>query len=198
MNASLPPSSSALLKRLGSGRGDCCTGPHTARQRDGSHSRIGDDAGDGLVVGVDVGEQALRKPGRLIDVLKGIGGAHDVGRMLEQESVAREHDRTRRPNDLPDRQVPGHDSEDRADRQIRHMDLIVSVNRDRFVGEDGRAVLGNPLNRRDGFFDLCTRGADRLAHFGGDDRGQRLRTIAQCRGETVVGGNSLRHRHVPP
>jgi hypothetical protein len=78
------------------------------------------------------------------------------------------------------------------------MHLIIAIDRNRFVGEDRRAVFGQPVDRLGTLLDFGARRTDGLAHLGGDDCSQRFRAIAQRRCEPAVGGNPFRHRRVAP
>lgn len=102
MKASLPQNSSWLFL---SALAAVMRSAHAARQRDGCDPRIGDDAGDRLVAGIHVGEQALGEAGGLIGLFKRISRAHHVGCVLENNAVAREHVRPRGAHHRPDRQV---------------------------------------------------------------------------------------------
>ena len=119
MKGSLPPSSSTRLLDLPAGlRRHLRPGGLAAGQGDGLDARIVDDAAH--LVGAD--QQGLKdvrgKAGAADDVFDRQRALRHVGGVLEQAHVARHQGRREKAEDLPERKVPGHDGEHRADRLI--------------------------------------------------------------------------------
>src|SRR5271165_1462544 len=90
-----------------------------------------------------------------------------VGRMLQQNRIARQQRWDTEAHGLPQGKVPGHDSEDRAEWEERDVALDISC-RGWLIREHTRPMFRIPLCFMSTllYLGLCLR--DGLAHLGGD------------------------------
>src|SRR5262249_24777339 len=99
-------------------RGHDAARAHAAGKGHGHDARISDDAVHAVWADEQGLKDAFRKAGPAEDFFDRQGALRNIGRMLQQADVAR-HQRGRgEAEDLPERKVPGHDRQDRADRLV--------------------------------------------------------------------------------
>ena len=102
--------------------------------------------------------------------------------MLEQADVAGHQRGSEEAEDLPEREVPGHDREDDAQGIVAHVALGV-LGGDALRGQDAGGVVGVVAAGGGALGDLGTRRDDRLAHLGGHRRGELFEVGFEQRGE---------------
>ncbi|MNZ64380.1 hypothetical protein D3C78_825480 [compost metagenome] len=86
--------------------------------------------------------------------------------MLEQVAVTRQQNRHRAAQHLPQREIPRHHRQNRAERSIGN-DRFLIFDKRRFSFQHRRTVLGVPVAKRGGFGYFGPRLHNRLAHFAG-------------------------------
>ena len=173
MNGSAPPSSSTVflmaLPAIAATERPAPSLPVKVAAATRSSSRIACDAVPADEQGL---EDALGKAGptsRLLDVERGLG---HVGGVLQQSDVADHEGRGREPDDLPEREVPGHDGQHRADRLVLDVRALLGGRaRDRLVGEHRGGVLCVVAQHAHTLGHLVAGLDDRLSHLEGHHLG---------------------------
>ena len=178
----------ALLQGVPGRRRHGHTGLLAPGEGDGSNPRVLDECGDVLALDEEIGERPRRQAGPAEDVLQEERRLGDVGRVLEQADVAH-HERGRgKAHHLPEREVPRHDGQDRADGLVVHV-RARGTGGDRFVGQQGFGVLGEPAQAQGALRGLGACGGERLAHLGGHDaRDVRPLTLEEIRRVAEMAG----------
>ncbi len=166
-----------LLQRLPGLGSNAAAGGHTAGQGDRGDAVIGDRAAGALAADVGRDEGALRQAGIAPGGVEQLRGTDDVLGRLQQEAVAAHQDRHRRAHHLPVREVPRHDAQHHAQRQVGHVSLVVG-HLGRFVAQELRTVVGVPVAQHSTLLDFGQRFGVDLAHFGGSQRGQLFTVTA--------------------
>ncbi|MNO41534.1 hypothetical protein D3C76_317090 [compost metagenome] len=187
----------ALLQRgtgLGADRG---AGAHAAGQGHGGDTRVGDGFGHTVGRHVDDFEGTGCKTRTLEGIGQQVSAAHYVRGMLEHIGVAGEQSRNGAAQYLPDREVPRHHGENRAQRTVLDTRLVV-WNRSGFRGEHGWAIAGVPFTELRAFFDFPACLGYRLAHFQGDHPCHLFGVVAQRRGQGQQQPGALLDRLAAP
>ena len=104
------------------------------------------------------------KPARAHDVFDGQRALRHVGGVLEQAHVARHQRRRDETEDLPERKIPGHHGEHRADGLVAD-EALRAAGIHRLVGQQALGVLGVVAAGGGALGGLLARGLQRLAHF---------------------------------
>lgn len=138
---------------------------HAAGQGHGGDARIVDGAGDAIRGHVQHFEHAFRQAGILEQLSHQVGAAHYVRCVLEHVGVTRQNRRHGAAQHLPDREVPRHHGQDRAQRAVFDTGFF---DLGRLGGEHGRAVLGVPAAKAYTLADFTASLGDRLANFAAD------------------------------
>ena len=174
MNGSLPPSSSTLfLMTLPAALATWLPASVLPVSVTAATRRILDHALH--LVGLDQQrlEHALGKAGAPEDVLDGERALRHVGGVLEQADVAGHQRRRGEAEHLPEREVPRHHRQHRADRLVGHPALR-GAGLDRLVGQEPLGVLGVVAAAEGALGRLLDGGLERLAHLGDHEPAEGL------------------------
>jgi hypothetical protein len=117
--------------------------------------------------------------------------------VLQERDVARHERRRREAHDLPEREVPRHHGEDRAERLVTH-EAVAGVGRDALVGEEALRVLGVEAADPGALFDFADRSPDRLAHLERHRLGETPLVALEDRGGRVELLGALGKRGLAP
>ncbi|CVN11685.1 Uncharacterised protein [Streptococcus pneumoniae] len=158
-----------LLEVLARERADHGAGPLGAGQGDAGHARVGDELGDLVVRGEDVGVHAGRHAGVVHDLLHGQGRARaDLG-VLEHDRVAEHEVRRGETGDLVVREVPRHDAQQHTQGQVADHGAAAPVGLDGAVRGEGGALVREVAEDGRAELRLLDALGHALAHLGGDD-----------------------------
>jgi len=180
--------------QCGTGLGtDGHAGAYAAGQGDGGDTRVCNRSGYAFRGDVDHFKHAVGETGIFERVTQQVGAAHHVRRMLEHVGVAGDQRRYRAAQHLPDREVPRHHREDRAERTVLDP-RFAAFNLGRLGVEHGRSVFGVPLAELGAFFDFATGLGNRLAHFQGDHGRHGFSAVTQGTGQCGQGAGAVLQR----
>ncbi|MCY1399065.1 hypothetical protein D9M71_141140 [compost metagenome] len=182
----------------GTGLGtDGHTGAHAAGQGHGGDARVLDSLGHTVGGDVDDFEHTLRQAGLLDHVEQQVGAAHHVRRVLEDIGVAGDQRRDGTAQHLPDREVPRHYRQDRAQWPVFDARLAI-FHQGRFGAEHARALGGVPLAQLCAFLHFATGLGQRLAHFQGDHPRHGRCVVTDGAGQGKDQPGALGHSGTPP
>ena len=148
-------------------------GAGAAGERHGGDPRVVDDALH--LVGPDQQrlEAALGEAGAAEEVLDGQRALRHVRGVLEQPDVAGHQRRRGEAEHLPEREVPRHDREHRAERLVGD-EAPRGAGLDGLVGEEPLGVLGVVAAAQRALRRLLDGGLERLAHLGHHQAAERV------------------------
>ena len=136
----------------------------------------------GVITGDEQGgETALRETGVTENFLDGEGTAGDVAGMFQHADITRHEVRCRETEHLPEREIPGHDSEHDADGLVGD-EALRALGLDRYIGEEGFGMFDIVVADAGAFFDFGGAFLQHFAHFVGHQFREFLRTFAQNSG----------------
>ena len=152
-----------------------------AGERDERHVRMLDEAlADRLAAAVHDVEDARRQPGLLEDLDEALAQHRRVARGLEDDRVAADE----RGRDLPardgDREVPGRDRADDADRLAdAHLELVRHLRRRR-LAEEAPALAGHVEGHVDRLLDVAAGLGAHLPHLAHHQLGQLVLVLDEA------------------
>ena len=132
------------------------------------HSRIVEDAIDLRRANEKSLEHASRETGAEEDVFDFQSALRDIGGVFQQADVAGHQAGSDETEDLPEREVPGHDGENDAERLVTD-EALGSGGRNDFVGDKFCGVLGVITAAQGALFGFGDGGAESFAHFEGHE-----------------------------
>jgi hypothetical protein len=197
MNGSLPPSSSTVFLMSFAARlaGHLRARRLAAGERHRLHARIADNALH--LRGAD--QQRLkyvrRKPRSADHVFDFERALRHVGGMLQQPHVARHQRRSREPEHLPERKIPGHDGQHRPDGLVPD-EAAPGAGVQRLVRQQPLAVLHVVAAGQRAFGRLGPRRADGLPHLERHDAPQPVLLRFQNLGRRVQPTRAIGERRV--
>ena len=155
-----------LQRRAGLGA-NRLTGAHAAGYRHRGNTRIVDHPGDTVIGRVNPAKYAGRQPCLINDLANQRRAPHHVRRMFQQIAIPRQQNRYRTAQNLPQREVPRHNGENRAQRTILNHRIVI-FHLSGFGRQHGRAVFRIPVAEIRGFRHFTTRLGNRFAHLKAD------------------------------
>jgi hypothetical protein len=117
--------------------------------------------------------------------------------MLEHARVARHQRGSGEPEDLPQREVPGHDREHDAEGHEGHV-AAGGVRRDHLGGEEPLGVLRVVVAHPRALLGFRPSLGERLAHLHGHEARELVLPLAEPRRRAPEGTRALRERRAPP
>ncbi|MCR5875727.1 hypothetical protein LRS10_17075 [Phenylobacterium sp. J426] len=169
----------ALLQHGAGLRRDLATGLDAAGQADGGDHGILDQ---GLHAGggdQHSAEHVGREAGSLEHLFDGQRRARNVGRVLEEPGIAGHQGRCGEAEDLPEREIPRHHRQHRAEGAIDDLGALGAGKLEILLGEVGAGMVGEPIAGRRALFHLGATVGEDLAHLGAHQLGQMVLAIAQ-------------------
>ncbi len=169
MKGSEPPSSSTVFLRASpAAAATDMPGRLAPGQRHRGDARVVDERGDSLDGTKRLVKTPSGSPARRNRSSMARRGLRHVGRVLEQPDVAHHERRRGEADHLPEREVPRHDGQHRAEWLVVHVGLRPAGG-DRLVGQQRLGVLGEPAQADGALRHLGLGGGERLAHLGRED-----------------------------
>ena len=189
-----------LLDEPASLRGDGAAGGFGTGDGDGGYSVVGEEAFNLAGLDEEGLEAAAGEACAADEGLDGERALRDVGGVLEQADVAGHERGSEETEDLPEREVPGHDGEDYADGVVADIASFVLlkavgvVGGDGFRGEDAGGVIGEVTAGGGALLYFLPRGDEGLAHLGGHQGGELFEVGIEERGEAAHPEDALVER----
>ena len=151
---------------------------NAARQRHRRNGGICDKRLDVVAWDQQSAEHICGKTSLPEHILDGERASGHVARMFEDGRVARHQRRRGEAENLPEREIPRHDREDRAERIERH-EGFRPVPFDRLTRQHTLGMIGEVIAVQGAFLDLAEALGPGLSHLGGHERGKLLLAAAQ-------------------
>ena len=177
-----------------------CTpdGPDAPGERHRLNGGVGNQRTHVLYVQKEVLEDAVGESRLSEHLLARQRAPRNAGRVLQQDGIPR-HDRRRgRPKNLPEREVPRHDGQDRPQRAVAPVGLGRTLDLHGAVRKEVRTVVGVVVAHPSGLFRLGDPLSERFAHLFGHESTPLRRTIAQDRTDAPEDFGPLPVGRFPP
>ena len=167
-----------LLESASARRADLAAGDIAAGEGDCADAGIVDQRLRLLAGGEQCLENALRKTGRAECLLNGERTLGDVRGVFEEADVARHESGSGKAKHLPERKVPRHDCQHRAQRLERDV-ALGRIGGDALRLKESLSVVGVEVAVPGTFLDLCFALDDGLSHLSGNQSRQARLFLAQ-------------------
>ena len=153
------------------GAGDCASGFFTSGECDCPHPWIDNHLFHLLRFDQERLKNALVEAGSAKDLFNRERTLRNVGRVFQESHVSRQQGRRRKSKHLPERKIPGHDSENRPERFIMNVTLGCIGLRG-LVFQESLSIFGVKPATSNAFRDLLLRCAKQFSHFQRHRAGQ--------------------------
>jgi len=178
-------------------RPDCAAGDVAARQGDSNDARVLDQT-TGCRTGHEHGpEDPVREASGAEHLFDGEGALRHVGGVLEDSGVARHQRRRGKAEQLPEREIPRHDGQHRAERRKLHV-AVGGARRMRLRCQEALGVVGEVGAGPRTFLDLGFGFDDGLAHFSRGERRQATLLGPQIRRRGAHAWRAVGEGHAAP
>jgi hypothetical protein len=169
--------------------------PDASGERRRPDAAVGQHVGHGVLIDEQGLELVVGEAGVVQQLLDGEGAGGHIGGVLQQHRVARHEGRRPEAKELPERKIPRHHRQDRAEGLVGHVARL-GVGLDGLVRQEVGPVLRVVAADPGALLGLRLRLVHRLAHLAGHERAVPIGPLLQQVGRPLEAPGPLRERPV--